>query len=870
MKVVKEFGKCKLVLQRHMRSMSLNMASQKPRTRSDCTIWSLPEEILLLLLQGLHIKDLLNMAAVHSYFRDLIYSHTSLWAGINFDETWPSIPNLKHFERSASSGNIEALIKLGVAYLYNEGFPGDFEGKRITSNGEQAAAMFCQVESLTPEISPFTWLFIRPPWSTAGACCKEYVFKNMKSICEKDPSCKVQLCLAHTLQLFDDEEHAQEAKDYLEKAASQHSPVAAYQLWQCNQKTKAFDVASQLKSIRMLRDIANKGQLEAQLSLCHLYADGKYGGISEAQAAGFMKEFVQSTKPSDIHDIFRWNYDITNSMRYILVDWLVEVASMKDFSSLTLHVAISVVDRFISRHMMTKSKLQLLGVAAMVVCSRYLGKDIITIREAAWLTDNTYKYEDVVRMMGEILATLKGDLRVVTIFDLVGLLGRIVDLDQRVQCLAEYICELTLLHTDLSSYTKAEVAASCVLLARVANKLDTPWPSKMTEFTGFSVEDLTKCTIHIHEKCFMEGSLVDHREVKLQAVKQRYTEEKFYKISEFEMMGCDELCAVLGVDEHLFIGRELRIRFKTTKDLIMSPSRNKHRVQGRPCKAPIDADREKAATPTFEEASGLLDYFNESGMSGYFGDKEDEGDSYMDVEDPDDPDLMSLFCPDTFGTNDNQAMSSFVHFSDLSAIRSSSPSSTSSEPQSGKASRAFQPILVGGEVTDRVTVRRRGSPSYAFSIEDVASSSNFSLADVSIESGDSSHSVNHSSCREAGKHMAVASPSAALKLSDSVFDSGVSFTSQSGFTVHQDDSTAGDVQGASGFHHYDTRSQRQRRLSSHAQTDHVQHIPDRSALRTLSNQMDVTVTQNENRKGSEKRKSPQNMGNENKTYVMSF
>ena len=43
---------------------------------------------------------------------------------------------------------------------------------------------------------------------------------------------------------------------------------------------------------------------------------------------------------------------------------------------------------------------------------RFLGKDIITIREAAWLTDNTYKYEDVVRMMGEITATLKGSIRV--------------------------------------------------------------------------------------------------------------------------------------------------------------------------------------------------------------------------------------------------------------------------------------------------------------------------------------------------------------------------------------------------------------------------------------------------------------------------
>ena len=56
--------------------------------------------------------------------------------------------------------------------------------------------------------------------------------------------------------------------------------------------------------------------------------------------------------------------------RYILVDWLVEVAGMKDFGSSTLHAAISVVDRFLRFHQTSRAKFQLLGVAAMVLCSR--------------------------------------------------------------------------------------------------------------------------------------------------------------------------------------------------------------------------------------------------------------------------------------------------------------------------------------------------------------------------------------------------------------------------------------------------------------------------------------------------------------------
>ena len=36
----------------------------------------------------------------------------------------------------------------------------------------------------------------------------------------------------------------------------------------------------------------------------------------------------------------------------------------------------------------------------------------MTIREAAWLTDDTYKYEDIVRMMGEITACVSGAIKV--------------------------------------------------------------------------------------------------------------------------------------------------------------------------------------------------------------------------------------------------------------------------------------------------------------------------------------------------------------------------------------------------------------------------------------------------------------------------
>ena len=106
-----------------------------------------------------------------------------------------------------------------------------------------------------------------------------------------------------------------------------------------------------------------------------------------------------------------------------------------------------------------------------MLCFRYLGTDIITIREAAWLTDNTYKYEDVVRMMGEITATLRGNLRVATSVDFAGIFNTLTGHDRRMCFLSQYICELALLQAEMGQYSPSETAASAILLSRLFMKM---------------------------------------------------------------------------------------------------------------------------------------------------------------------------------------------------------------------------------------------------------------------------------------------------------------------------------------------------------------------------------------------------------------
>uniref|UniRef100_K3ZCY6 Uncharacterized protein n=1 Tax=Setaria italica TaxID=4555 RepID=K3ZCY6_SETIT len=68
--------------------------------------------------------------------------------------------------------------------------------------------------------------------------------------------------------------------------------------------------------------------------------------------------------------------DVTANMRTILVDWLVEVAEEYKLVADTLYLAISYVDRFLSANALSRDRLQLLGVAAMLIAALTIDPDV--------------------------------------------------------------------------------------------------------------------------------------------------------------------------------------------------------------------------------------------------------------------------------------------------------------------------------------------------------------------------------------------------------------------------------------------------------------------------------------------------------------
>lgn len=71
------------------------------------------------------------------------------------------------------------------------------------------------------------------------------------------------------------------------------------------------------------------------------------------------------------HDYMDSQPEINERMRSILIDWLIQVHYKFELSLETLYLTINIIDRFLSLKAISRKELQLVGMASMLVASKY-------------------------------------------------------------------------------------------------------------------------------------------------------------------------------------------------------------------------------------------------------------------------------------------------------------------------------------------------------------------------------------------------------------------------------------------------------------------------------------------------------------------
>ncbi|CAJ1972742.1 unnamed protein product [Sphenostylis stenocarpa] len=246
----------------------------------------------------------------------------------------------------------------------------------------------------------------------------------------------------------------------------------------------------------------------------------------------FLAQVVPSMRPLPDY-VQRVQNDVDGNMRGVLVDWLVEVAEEYELVSETLYLCVAYIDRFLSLNVLCRQRLQLLGVAAMLIASKYEDIKPPQVQDLCYITDHTYSKEEIVNMEGDILMALKFELGAPTVktflrrFCRVGQEG--VDTsDLQFEFLSCYLAELSLLDYYCVKFLPSLVAASVIFLARFMLSTKThPWNSSLHQLTRYKPVDLKECILNIHDL------YLRRRGPSLQAVRDKYKQHKSMLVARY-------------------------------------------------------------------------------------------------------------------------------------------------------------------------------------------------------------------------------------------------------------------------------------------------------------------------------------------------
>ena len=186
----------------------------------------------------------------------------------------------------------------------------------------------------------------------------------------------------------------------------------------------------------------------------------------------YMRELEIKTMPNPTYmskqEALEWR------MRGILVDWIIEVHAKFRLLPETLFLCINIIDRFLSLRQIGIEKLQLVGVTALLVASKY--EEIMSPAVGAFIyvADGGYTEEEVQKAERYLLNVIGFDLSYPNPMNFLRRISKADDYDIHTRTIAKYLIEISLVDDRFLKYPPSIVAAASMYLAR--KMLDRgPW-----------------------------------------------------------------------------------------------------------------------------------------------------------------------------------------------------------------------------------------------------------------------------------------------------------------------------------------------------------------------------------------------------------
>nr|GMD04598.1 G2/mitotic-specific cyclin-2 [Ipomoea batatas] len=186
----------------------------------------------------------------------------------------------------------------------------------------------------------------------------------------------------------------------------------------------------------------------------------------------------------DVH-----NQVLLNMLNFnaIILDWVHQKFALMDG---TLYLTLNLVDRFLAVEPISREKLQLVGVTAMLLACKYEEVYAPAIVDFILISDNAYCRQEVLDMEIIMANTLQFNFSVPTPYVFIMRFLKAAQSDKELECLSFFLLELCLVEYQMLRFPPSELAAAAVFTAQCTLVGFKQWSKTCEKYTNYAEHQL--------------------------------------------------------------------------------------------------------------------------------------------------------------------------------------------------------------------------------------------------------------------------------------------------------------------------------------------------------------------------------------------
>lgn len=179
---------------------------------------------------------------------------------------------------------------------------------------------------------------------------------------------------------------------------------------------------------------------------------------------------------------------------------------------------------------MARDKLQLVGVTAMLIASKYEEIYAPECNDFVYISDGAYSKEQILNMEQSILAALNFNLNAPSPLHFLRRYSKAASSDYPLHTLCKYIIEQTIMDMKLLKYPPSALAAAAVYIARAMATTGPRWTSTLHHYTELSEEEVHAVALDVNHL------LKKVNKSTLKAIKKKYSTPKYQAVSDIPVV----------------------------------------------------------------------------------------------------------------------------------------------------------------------------------------------------------------------------------------------------------------------------------------------------------------------------------------------